>query len=60
VGDIVAGFLAVLDRPEPVIGEIINLGSDVEMSTGQGIALIEQIMGNKARFDIPSGTIDLS
>lgn len=52
VGDIVAGFLAVLDRPEQVIGEIINLGSDVEMTTGQGIDLIEQIMGKKARFDI--------
>ncbi len=52
VGDIVEGFLAVLDRPEQVIGEIINLGSDVEMSTAQGIDLIEQIMGKKARFDM--------
>jgi len=52
VGDIIEGFLAVLDKPEPVIGEIINMGSDVEMTTEQGIALIEQIMGKKARFDI--------
>ena len=52
VGDIVEGFTAVLDRPEQVIGEIINLGSDVEMTTGQGIALIEKIMGKAATFDM--------
>lgn len=52
VGDIVAGFVSVLDQPEKVLGEIINLGSDVEMTTGEGIALIEQIMGQKARLDI--------
>lgn len=52
VGDIVEGFVSLLDQPEKVIGEIINLGSDVEMTTGEGIALIEQIMGKKARLDI--------
>lgn len=52
VGDIVTGFTAVLDRPEKVIGEIINLGSEVEMTTGQGIALIEEIMGKKATFEM--------
>jgi nucleoside-diphosphate-sugar epimerase len=52
VGDIVKGFTAVLNHPNQVIGETINLGSDVEMSTGQGIALIEQIMGKKATFDM--------
>ncbi len=52
VGDIVEGFTAVLNRPDQVIGEIINMGSDVEMTTGQGIALIEQIMGKAATFDM--------
>jgi UDP-glucuronate 4-epimerase len=52
VGDIVEGFTAVLNQPDQVIGEIINLGSDVEMTTGQGIALIEQIMGKAATFDM--------
>jgi UDP-glucuronate 4-epimerase len=52
VGDIVEGFTAVLNQPDQVIGEIINLGSDVEMTTGQGIALIEQIMGKAATFDL--------
>lgn len=52
VGDIVAGFVAVLGQPDKVIGEIINMGSDVEMSTGEGIAIIEQITGKKAKLDI--------
>lgn len=52
VGDIIEGFVSVLDQPEKVIGEIINMGSDVEMTTGQGIALIEEIMGKKAKLDI--------
>lgn len=52
VGDIIEGFVSVLDQPEKVIGEIINMGSDVEMTTAQGIALIEEIMGKKAQLDI--------
>ena len=52
VNDIIQGFLAVLENPDQVIGEIINMGSDVEMTTGQGIALIEEIMGKKAMLDI--------
>ncbi|MCA9918236.1 MAG: NAD-dependent epimerase/dehydratase family protein [Anaerolineales bacterium] len=52
VGDIIEGFVSVLDQPEKLIGEIINMGSDVEMSTGEGIALIEEIMGKKAKLDI--------
>jgi nucleoside-diphosphate-sugar epimerase len=52
VGDIIEGFVSLLDQPEKIIGEIINMGSDVEMTTGEGIALIEQIMGKKAKLDI--------
>lgn len=52
ISDIIEGFVSVLEQPEKVIGEIINMGSDVEMTTGEGIAFIEQIMGKKARFDV--------
>ena len=52
VGDIVEGFTAVLDHPEKMIGEIINLGSEEEMTTEEGIALIEKIMGKTAQFAI--------
>lgn len=52
VGDIVAGFLAVLAQPEKAIGEIFNIGSTKMMTTGEGIAIVENILGKKARFDI--------
>ena len=31
-------------------GEIFNIGSDIEITTGQGIALVEEILGKKARL----------
>lgn len=52
VGDIVEGFVSVLNQPDKAIGEIINMGSDVEMTTGEGMAIIEQIMGKKAKLDV--------
>ena len=52
VGDIVAGFLAVLTRPERAVGEIFNIGSTKMITTGEGIAIVENILGQKAQFDI--------
>jgi nucleoside-diphosphate-sugar epimerase len=48
VSDIIDGFTAVLRQPEKAIGEIFNIGSDIEMTTGEGIRIIEEIMGQKA------------
>jgi nucleoside-diphosphate-sugar epimerase len=48
IGDIMAGFTAVLQQPDRAIGEIFNIGSDSEITTGEGIALVEQIIGKKA------------
>lgn len=48
VSDIVAGALAALDRIEKVQGEIINIGSNELHTTGEGIAIIERIMGRDA------------
>lgn len=50
VGDIVDGLIAVLRQPQKAIGEIFNIGSDIEHSTGEGIQIIEEIMGKKAKF----------
>ncbi len=47
-----AGFVAVLNNPDKVIGEIFNIGSDNEITTAQGIAIVEEIMGTKARFEM--------
>lgn len=54
VGDIVAGFVTVLQQPEAAVGEIFNIGTDVEHTTGEGIRLIERIMGKKAQISVQS------
>jgi UDP-glucuronate 4-epimerase len=50
VGDIVDGFIAVLNNLDKCVGEIFNIGSDIEMTTGEGIRTVEEIMGKKAKF----------
>ncbi len=52
VDDILAGFLAVLDRLGDCRGEIFNLGSDIEITTAEGIAIVEGILGTRARTKI--------
>jgi len=50
VGDIVKGCMAVLENFDGCLGEILNIGSDIETRTGDGIRIVEEIMGKKARF----------
>ena len=50
IGDIMKGCLALLDNMDRCVGEIFNIGSDIETRTGDGIRLVEEIMGKKARF----------
>ena len=50
VGDIVKAMAAVPGREDLLNGEIINIGSDHEYTTGEGIALIEKIIGKKAKI----------
>ncbi|MHA2131246.1 MAG: NAD-dependent epimerase/dehydratase family protein [Promethearchaeota archaeon] len=50
ITDIVDGFLAVFNQPDKAIGEIFNIGSDKEIKTSEGIALVEEIIGKKAQF----------
>ncbi len=52
ISDIIAGFLLVLEQYDKVIGEIFNIGSDKEITTKEGIAIVEKIMGRKANFDM--------
>ena len=52
VDDVVSGLLAVLDHPEACEGEIFNIGSDIEITTGQGIEIVEEIIGRSARIDV--------
>ena len=49
VDDIIDGFIAVLNNPDRVIGEIFNMGSDVEVTTGETIRIVEKILGKEAK-----------
>ncbi len=51
MGDIVDGFVAVLNHLDVCVGEIFNIGSDIEITTGEGIAIVEEILGQKVRID---------
>lgn len=48
VGDIVSGIVKTIGREAHINGEIINMGSEKEYTTAEGIALIEKITGKKA------------
>ena len=52
VGDAVAGLVSVLARRSRGVGEIFNIGSGVERTTGDVIDTVERIIGRKARFRI--------
>lgn len=51
VQDIVDGLEKLIEHKDACDGEIINLGSTEVYTTGQGIALIEKIVGKKAVID---------
>jgi nucleoside-diphosphate-sugar epimerase len=51
IGDIVDGCLRVLQQKEKAIGEIFNLGTDKTITTGEGIDILEKILGEKAVID---------
>ena len=51
VGDICDGCAAVLNHMDACTGEIFNIGSDIEITTGRGIDIVEEIMGRRARVD---------
>jgi len=46
---VIDGFVAVLENMDKCLGQIINIGWDQERSTGDGIRVVEEILGKKAR-----------
>jgi len=50
IADIVRGTLAAFERWDAARGEILNIGSDVESTTGEGLALVERILGKPAKI----------
>jgi nucleoside-diphosphate-sugar epimerase len=51
VGDIVMGLLAPLTQLDRCLGEIFNLGIETSITTGEGIAIVERIIGRNARIE---------
>ena len=52
VGDIVDGVISVIGKEDDVNGEIINIGTEVEHTTQDGIDAVEKVLGKKIKIDI--------
>ncbi len=49
VGDILDGFLKILENLDKVNGEIFNIGTDKTFTTGEAIEMVEDIIGKPAK-----------
>jgi len=52
VQDIVDGIVSVMGKEDLVNNEIINLGTEVENTTQQGIEIVEQILNKKIAIEV--------
>lgn len=52
ISDIIDGCMLIMENLHKAVGEIFNLGNDKTMTTGEGIALIEKIIGKKGKYII--------
>ncbi|AUC82107.1 NAD(P)-dependent oxidoreductase [Lacinutrix sp. Bg11-31] len=51
VGDIIDGIVSVIGNEAKVNGEIINLGTEVEHTTQEGINTVEQVIGKSIKIN---------
>ena len=52
VGDIVDGIVSVIDKEQAVDGEVINLGTEVEHTTQEGIDAVEKILNKSIAINV--------
>lgn len=52
VGDIVDGVVSVIGNESKVDGEVINLGTEVEHTTQEGIEAVEKVLGRSIKVKI--------
>jgi nucleoside-diphosphate-sugar epimerase len=52
VGDIVDGVVSVIGNEDKVDGEVINLGTEVEHTTQEGIEAVEKILGKPIEIHV--------
>ncbi len=51
VGDIVDGIVSIINKEDAVDGEIINLGTEVEHTTQDGIEAVETVIGKSININ---------
>ncbi len=51
VGDICDAILATIRNKDRIVGEIINIGTDLCFTTGEAIETVESVMGKKAKIN---------
>ncbi|AUC75756.1 NAD-dependent epimerase/dehydratase family protein [Olleya sp. Bg11-27] len=51
VGDIVDGIVSVIGNDAKVDGEIINLGTEIEHTTQEGIEAVEKVIGQSIKIE---------
>ena len=52
VGDIVDGVVSVIGNEAKVDGEVINLGTEVEHTTQEGIEAVEKVLGKSIKIKV--------
>ncbi|MFA6981646.1 MAG: NAD-dependent epimerase/dehydratase family protein [Patescibacteria group bacterium] len=52
VGDILDGLIAALENYPKCIGQAFNIGCDTAITTGEGIRLVEDMIGKKAIIEL--------
>ena len=52
VGDIVDGVVSVINKETKVDGEIINIGTEAEHTTQEGINAVEEVLGTSIKIEV--------
>ena len=52
VGDIVDGIVSVIGKEQVVNGEVINLGTELEHTTQEGIETVEKVLGKSIKIKV--------
>ncbi len=52
VGDIIDGLVLIMENFDKCVGEVFNLGTEHTSTTGEGIKIVEELLGKKAVFDV--------
>jgi len=52
ISDIIDGLIAALNNLDQCIGEIFNIGTDVAITTAEGMRIVENIIGKPAKLEI--------